>query len=158
MRKTIIEKQEKQLRAKLHVIKNKIGMSNEEYSLMLFDNFKVQSSVDLNAHQLIDLIYSLEKQTSPEVAELDKWRKRVMAAIGGYLKVSGQKNTIEIIKAVACRASEYKRFNEIPKQRLIDVYSAFKNKQKTYENVENIADAESYASELLNIARVHAMA
>ncbi|MDR2556272.1 MAG: regulatory protein GemA [Bacteroidales bacterium] len=138
MKKTIIEKQEKQLRAKLHVLKTQAGMTDDEYRAMLAGGFGVDSSVDLNAHQLIDLIYTLEKRANPEISELDRWRKRVIAAVAGYLKVSGIESNIDKIKAIACRASGCDSFNAIPKQDLISVYYTFKNKQKVYKNVEDI--------------------
>ena len=138
MKKSIIEKQEKQLRAKLHVLRGKLGMSDDEYRCMLSGNFGVTSSVDLSAHQLIDLVNTLEKQAEPELAEMDKWRKRVIASISGYLDSQGIERNIDKVKAIACRASGCSRFNAIPKQNLISVYYTFKNKQKVAKNVENI--------------------
>jgi hypothetical protein len=138
MKKTIIEKQEKQLRAKLHVLKARAGMTDDEYKAMLIGNFGVDSSVDLNAHQLIDLIYTLEKRSNSDIIEMDAWRKRVIASISGYLEKSGQKCNIDKIKAIACRASGREYFNNIPKQDLISVYYTFKNKQKVHKNVENM--------------------
>ena len=137
--KTTIEKTEKQLRGKLHVLKHKLGMNNDEYKAMLWDNFSVDSSVDLNAHQLIDLVHSLEKQANAEFKDLDQWRKRVMASIGGYLKSRGEDGGGNKIKSIACRAAGgYEKFNDIPKQKLVSVYHAFKDKQKIAKNVEAI--------------------
>ena len=136
--KTTIEKQEKQMRKQLHVLRDKIGMSDYEYKAMLFGSFGVDSSVDLNAHQLIDLIHTLEKQVDGDFVELDRWRKRVMASIGGYPEAQGMDSDIAKIKSIACRASECKTFNAIPKQKLIAVYYAFANKQNVIKNVENI--------------------
>jgi hypothetical protein len=137
----IIEKQEKELRKKLHVLKTQAGMHDDEYRCLL-SSYGVESSVDLNAHQLIDMINFLEKQTNKSYAELDTWRKRVIASIGGYLKGQGIDGNINMIKGIACRASGSKSFNSISKQGLINIYYAFKNKQKMQENIEKIGMIE----------------
>jgi hypothetical protein len=155
MKKTMIEKQEKQLRAKLHVLKNKIGINDDEYRAMLAGAFGVESSVDLNAHQLIDLINTLERKTDSSIDELDQWRKRVIAAVAGYLKSTGKDSNIDLIKAVACRAAGCGRFNAISKQHLISVYYAFKNKQKIAKNVEEIT-ADINECRMTMSARVYA--
>jgi hypothetical protein len=111
MKKTMIEKQEKQLRAKLHVLKTRAGMTDDEYRTMLAGSYGVESSVDMSAHQLIDLINTLERKTDGSIDELDRWRKRVTAAVAGYLKSAGKESSIDLIKAVACRAAGCGRFN-----------------------------------------------
>jgi len=63
------------------------------------------------------------------------WRRRVMAAIGQYLRNLGKKETIGEIKAIACRAAQYDDFNMIPVQRLQNVYYAFVNKNKDFFRV-----------------------
>ncbi|MDR2836528.1 MAG: hypothetical protein LBV69_10135 [Bacteroidales bacterium] len=72
--------------------------------------------------------------------ELDKWRKRLIASIGGWLKLTNQtgNNEIEQIKKIACNASGFAKFNEIPKQRLISLYYAFNQKQKDIKKVNDI--------------------
>jgi hypothetical protein len=137
----IIDRQEKELRKKLHVLKTQAGMHDDEYRCLL-SSYGVESSVDLNAHQLIDVINFLEKQTNKSYAEMDTWRKRVIASIGGYLKGQGIDGNINMIKGIACRATGCRTFNSIPKQNLINVYYAFKNKQKVEENIEKIAMIE----------------
>jgi hypothetical protein len=69
-------------------------------------------------------------------AALDKARKRLIACIGGYLTATGRKNEIGVIKALACRASECKRFNDIPLDRLNSLYNAFLHRRKDLATVE----------------------
>ena len=88
--------------------------------------YGVEHSTDLNDHDLLDICASLEAQAderkAKKDAELDKWRKRVMAAIGAWLKSEGRFSDANIIKGIALRAiPEYTEFNKIPKQRLINL-------------------------------------
>ncbi len=63
-------------------------------------------------------------------AKFDTWRKRVIAAIGGYLELSGGINNIENIKAIASRAAGRKWFNDVTISELRAIYNEFLNKQK----------------------------
>lgn len=83
-------------------------------------------------------------------SEMDKLRKRVIAAIGGYYKQIGQENNIEYIKATACKATGYKSFNRIPKERLRNVYNAFTKMQKDFKQVDSINEAQLKRMALLN--------
>lgn len=65
----------------------------------------------------------------------DKLRKRVIAAIGGYLQLTGQDADIRYIKAIACRATGYESFNAIPTERLRNVYNAFVKQQNDFKAV-----------------------
>lgn len=65
----------------------------------------------------------------------DKLRKRVIAAIGGYLQLTGQDADIRYIKAIACRATGYENFNAIPTERLRNVYNAFVKQQNDFKAV-----------------------
>ncbi len=70
--------------------------------------------------------------------EMDKLRKRVIAAIGGYLKQIGQDDSLGYIKVTACNATGYKAFNSIPKERLRNIYNAFTKMQKDFTEVGKI--------------------
>ncbi|MDR2814653.1 MAG: hypothetical protein LBB79_08400 [Prevotellaceae bacterium] len=63
-------------------------------------------------------------------AAMDKLRKRLIACIGGYLTAMGRNGNIELIKALACRASGHGKFNDIPPDRLKSLYNAFLKRQK----------------------------
>ncbi len=82
--------------------------------------------------------------------EMDKLRKRVIAAIGGYFKQIGQVNNIDYIKATACQATGYKTFNKIPKERLRNVYNAFTKLQKDFASVGRINHEHLYKASMLN--------
>jgi len=42
------------------------------------------------------------------------------------------------IKAIACRASSFENFNDIPRERLNNLYYAFLKKQKDFKRVNSI--------------------
>ena len=50
----------------------------------------------------------------------------------------GMESNIDKIKAIACRAAEANSFNEIPRERLNNLYYAFLIKQKDFKSVDAI--------------------
>jgi hypothetical protein len=142
--KTFIDQQEKQLRRQYHSLAGQLGMSDEQRKNMLYDNFRVESSVDLDAHQLIDLVHTLEKRLGDETQD---WRRRAIASIGGWLRMAGIEKAdpvenITYIKQIACRAAQCQRFNAIPVARLRNLYYEFRNKQTDKEQVARVMDEE----------------
>ena len=71
-------------------------------------------------------------------SELNQWRKRLIASIGGWLQLSGKEGGIEAIKAIACRAAGKSDFNDIPKGKLVSLYNAFLQKQNDLQTVKNM--------------------
>lgn len=141
---TFIDNQEKQLRKQYHLLSRELGMSDEDRRAMLHDNFSVDSSTDLDAHQLIDLVHTLEKRLGNET---DDWRKRVIASIGGWLRMEGMEKpdpveNMRYIKQIACRATQHRIFNSIPLARLRNLYHEFRNKQTDKRQVDFVVDEE----------------
>jgi hypothetical protein len=111
----------------------------------------VESSRELTARDLMELCDKLEKTLNPGFAEMDKWRKRLIASINGWLEAMGRRGSnIKMIKAVACRASGKDRFNDIPLDRLRSLYNAFRNKKQDMEMVGWITADELDALSQLN--------
>ena len=71
-------------------------------------------------------------------ADLDLWRKRLMAAVAGYLTLCGESYSANYIKAVACRAAKKDDFNHIGLSQLRSLYNAFTKQQKDLKRVQNI--------------------
>jgi len=134
---TFSEKTQTGLVKKFHTLLSKAGIDNNG-KLDILNGYGVSSSKDLKVPELLEICDKIQSLITPDLGELDRWRKRVMASIGGYLKTKGKEHNIEIIKAIACRAAGFKSFNAIPKQQLIAVYYAFSNKQKVQKNVDDI--------------------
>jgi hypothetical protein len=140
MATTFIEKQQKALLKKFYTLLGKIGAGTQGKEAILH-SYGVESSRDLSVHDLMDICDKLTMQADPKLKELDVWRKRVMAAIGGWLRATGGEENAAYIKSVACRAARRERFNDIPPAELRNVYNEFLNKRKTHDRVNTI-DAE----------------
>lgn len=135
--KTITDNRRKPLLKKYHTLCGKLGLEDYE-KLALVGVFGVQSSADLTVPQLIEVCNRLEvmmgKQLQGRDAELDKLRKRLIAAIGAWCRATNKIESIELIKAIACRAAfpeseqakeRIKGFNNISPQKLRSLYAAF---------------------------------
>jgi len=126
---------------KYHTLCSQLGLS-EDAKQAIKESYKVESSADFDTHDLIDICASLSKQLEGGKSnELSKQRKRVIAAIGGYLRAAGHENNIDIIKAIACRATGIQNFNQIPLERLRNLYAAFTKKAKDFASVDSICTA-----------------
>jgi len=139
---TFKDKQKTSLIKKFHTLLGQLKIDNETKEVIL-ESYGVESSRDLSASQLIDLCDSLDRQARPELGELDRLRKRLMAAIGGWLKSidrapSNSPEGGELIKAIACRASKYEKFNQIPKNRLVSLYHGFVKMRKDMAAIEEL--------------------
>lgn len=127
---------------KFHTLCHVLGLTDDEKRTII-ESYGVESSRDMDTHDLIDVCASLAEQANKKTgtADLDKLRKRVMAAIGGYLRMIGKESNASVIKGIACRATGYADFNKIPRERLRNLVGAFNNKVKDAQSVEDIANA-----------------
>ena len=123
---------------KYHTLCTKLGMSKDEKDQLL-TAYGVGSSTRLTISQLRELTAKLEAMHKPKQDQGDKWRKRLIAVIDGWLRAMNHAPNIDLIKGVACRAAGgRKHFNEIPLEQLRSLYYAFKNKSKDLERVDRI--------------------
>ena len=127
---------------KFHTLRTVLGLDDEAKRAIL-TSWGVESSRDLNQHQLIDICAKLSEQVDHKqgTARLDKLRKQVIAAIGRWLRETGQAESISIIKGIAMRASGYSDFNKIPRERLRNLIATFNNKVKDSRAVDALTDA-----------------
>ncbi|WP_304423490.1 hypothetical protein [uncultured Duncaniella sp.] len=127
---------------KFHTLCTVLGLDDEAKRAILA-SWGVESSRDLDQHQLIDICAKLSEQFNEKdgTASLDKLRKRVIAAIGGWLRETKQQSNISIIKGIAMRASGYNDFNKIPRERLRNLIATFNNKVKDARAVDALTDA-----------------
>lgn len=124
---------------KFHTLCSLLGLTKEEKRAIV-ESFGVESSADIDTHALIDICASLSRQLDGGKGdEMDRLRKRTMAAIGGYLKATGRESGSEMIKAIACRATGHAAFNKIPRERLRNLIGAFNNKVKDARAVDGLA-------------------
>ena len=121
---------------KFHTLCSRLGLNPAEKEAIV-SSYGVESSADIDTHDLINICAALsDKLNAGKNDELDKLPKRAMAAIGGYLRMTKQPSSAEIIKGIACRATGHQSFNKIPAERLRNLYSAFRNKQKDFDAVD----------------------
>ncbi len=135
MATTFMDKQKNQLIKKFHTLLGKVNLDNYAKEGILA-GYKVEHTNELTVKQLLDACSMLDKMANPQAAELDKGRKRLMGAIGGYFNAMGITSNSAIIKSTACRAAKRERFNDIPIEQLRSLYSAFSKKQKDLATVE----------------------
>ncbi len=126
-----------------HTLCSRLGLTQDEKHEML-SAYGVGSSKDMDTHDLLDLCAKLSDDLNKRqhTDECEKLRKRVMAAIGSYLKASGRHSNATIIKAIACRATKHDDFNKIPRERLRNLVYLFNNKQEDKEEVESIVNGK----------------
>ena len=156
MPRSFIDTERKRLLGKYHGLCNQLRMSEDERRAMLWQNYRVISSADLDNHQLIDLCNTLEQHAMPDLQAQSRERKRVIAAIGGWLRLSGTAKptpaeNLAYIKSIACRATKYEDFNKIPTERLRNLYATFTNKQKDKRNLEAILQEDEMVNNLLSL-------
>jgi hypothetical protein len=92
----------------------------------------------LDCRGLMEVCDRLTTLTTPGLAEADRWRKRVMAAIFSYCREMKREVTVNEVKAIACRAAGTKSFNRIPVDRLRSLYNAFKQRTKDLQTVDRM--------------------
>ena len=127
---------------KFHTLCTVLGLDDEAKRAIL-TSWGVESSRDLSQHQLIDICAKLSEQVDHKqgTARLDKLRKQVIAAIGRWLRETGQAESLSKIKGIAMRASGYNDFNKIPRERLRNLIATFNNKVKDARAVDALTDA-----------------
>lgn len=126
---------------KFHTLCSVLGLTDAEKRAIV-ESYGVESSRDMDTHDLINVCGKLSAQANEKTGagEMDKLRKRVMAAIGGYLKATGRESNATVIKGIACRATGHADFNKIPRERLRNLVAAFNNKVKDAQAVNRIVD------------------
>lgn len=130
-----------------HTLCNLLNLTDED-RLALLSPYGCTSSVDIETRDLLDVCGALSRELDKrtEGVAIDRLRKRVMATIGGWLTHEGKQSNIALIKAIACRATGYRSFNRIPKERLRNLIGLFNNKVKDAAAVDEItayADLEA---------------
>ena len=143
---TFIETEQKKLVKKFHVLLGKANIGQDGKEAIL-ESYGVESSRDLSAIDLLDICEKLSEEADPKLGEYNKWRKRLMASIGGWTRALGKVPSDptkggEMIKAIACRAARRERFNDIPLEQLRSLYYAFAKKQKDIAMTEEMTSDE----------------
>lgn len=147
--KTTTAIQQSAILKKFHTLCTKAGINTEEKTAIV-GSFGHASSRDMSVIELLRACDMLDAKLNPQLAEADMWRKRVMASIGGWLKVMAIEYNPQKIKAIACRATQCDNFNDIPKERLSNLYYGFLKKQKDFKRVNTITKEQLETLTYLN--------
>ncbi|MDE6037560.1 MAG: hypothetical protein K2G05_04780 [Duncaniella sp.] len=141
---TISKQNQKWLLKKYHSLCFRLNMTADD-KLALLAGYGVESSVDLTNEELTEICDRLNGILNPEDAKRDRMRKRVIAAIGGWLRMIGKENEgVAYIKSVACRAAKVENFNHISLERLTTIYNMFLKRQKDAKAVNAVAGQIEY--------------
>ena len=132
---TLIDKEQKRLIKKFHTLLGKANIGNDGKEAIL-SAYRVESTKDLSVRELIEVCSLIDGRANPKLAELDRSRKRLMASIGGWLRLMSITGGISKIKAIACRAASRDQFNDIPLEQLRSLYAAFNKKQRDLRSVD----------------------
>nr|DAS51973.1 MAG TPA: Protein of unknown function (DUF1018) [Caudoviricetes sp.] len=126
-----------------HTLCTQLQLTSEDREALL-SPYGCTSSKDMETHDLIDVCAVLagELDRRTEGSDISKLRKRTMAAIGAYLRSEGKFENPSIIKGIACRATGYRSFNRIPKERLRNLIGLFNDKVKDKRAVDAITREE----------------
>jgi len=125
---------------KFHAQLSRYGIDND-CKMEMLAAYGVGSSTELDTKDLVELCNHIEAGYNSKGAEMSAYRRRLMAAIGGWLRKMGKEGGADRIKAIACRAANCEDFNKIPKERLRSLYYAFSKKQKDLEMAEKLTAA-----------------
>lgn len=117
-----------QLIKRYHTLVRKAGIDENTKLQMLSRYQGAASSRDLTEDELRDLCSKLDTISMQHNATMDKWRKRVLAAICNYFRIMGinysDAERLDKAKGMACKATRSDSFNEITRSQLITLYNA----------------------------------
>ena len=139
----------KQLIKKFHVLLRQYGIGNETKAVILA-GYGVESSAELSVLELVNLCSRIKEGFDKQFSELDQLRKRVIAAIGGYLRALHRDENIQIIKTIACRATKYEKFNDIPVSNLRAIYGEFTRQTKAIKGAKEVTSEMLFYAEITN--------
>jgi hypothetical protein len=146
----------KSLIRKFHTLLSKYQVSNEAKAGLL-SGYGVDSSTELPVTQLAELCDTVQRLGDGRHDEMDRLRKRLIASIFAWRRSLGTTASMDLVKAIACRAAEVPegyslsvRFNSISKSKLQSLYNAFGRKAKDMRNVSALTDEMIDKLTLLN--------
>lgn len=137
-----MDKEKNRLLKLFHTLLSKTAGDVKANKQAILESFGVESSRDLDTHELLEACAALEREINPQMAKTDKYRKRLIAAIFGWLRAMNYTHNIKMVKAIACHAAGVKDFNLITDARLCSLYNAFTQKQKDLTFVGNMTKEE----------------
>lgn len=143
-----MEQTHKDVVRRYHTLCSMLALEDYEKEALL-SPYGCTSSSQMQTQDLINVCGYLSKRIDGrgEMGELNKLRKRVIAAIGAELKAQGIKteNPAAYIKSIACRITGYKQFNSIPRERLRNIIGMMNNKAKDRAQLAAVMEGKDVA-------------
>lgn len=129
----------KKLLRRFHTVCNGAGIDADSKRAIVA-SYGHESSKDMSDAQLVDAIAKLtgQKLKTDADADADRWRKRVMAVVGAWLRRGNYNESADNIKAIACRAAGTESFNRITTSKLRAIYYEFVQKNAVASQVQNL--------------------
>ena len=118
-----------------------------------FSTCRTSHISELKSTEAAELISRLKRNQGRTETTMDVWRKRLMAAVGAYLRAFNYTENPAAIKAIACRAAGMPNadcFNQIPLERLRGLYNAFRNAARDRDSVTDVTEELAAAAALAN--------
>lgn len=116
----------------LMTILSKIGVTEAERRDLVLEwtHGRTNSVRGLTPDELSGLCNTLSQRQQQVTKEMDKKRKRVIAAVFGMYEKMNKKVSMAYAIATICQAAKVDDINKIPSTRLDSLYNAFSNAQK----------------------------
>lgn len=136
----------KQVLKKFHTLCGLNGLTSDD-KLAIVASYGVESSADMQTHDLIDVCGALQKQldqrtgAADKADTIDKLRKRCLKALCAYIDAKGitADSRIEYAKQMACRSAKKDNFNRLTAAELRAVIGYFNKERETLESAEKVA-------------------
>lgn len=152
---TLIEKEEKKMRKQYHTLAHKLGMTTEDRKAFLMRGWKKESSADMNAHELIDVINSLEAALKEQNSSSKLWdaRRYAYGAIGGYLAAMypGQSFSKEYIKNMGSRSAGGKAWDTLAVCELTAISGMFNRMKTAAMGAKKVAMEQQLTTNYMNL-------
>lgn len=144
---------------KFHTLCSLNGLTPDD-KIAIVSNYGVQSSADMQTHDLIDVCGALQKKldertgAADKAETMDKLRKRCLKSLCTYIDAKGiaTGDKIAYAKQMACRSAKKENFNRLTAAELRGVIGYFNKERETLENAENVA-AQAEMNNMLKYMR-----
>jgi len=135
---TFENKEQNRLLKRFHTLLGKAGISRAGKEGLLA-GYGVESSKDLTIAQLVECCDILYGKLNPNLQELDKARKQLMASISEWHRATNRNNpSADYIKEIASRASKVVEFNKIPLKQLRRLIGLFNKARREHLRVTEL--------------------
>lgn len=111
----------------------KEGLLEQRAEIILeWTNGRTDSARSLTPDELDIICIQLTERQQKVKNEMDTLRKRVIAVLFEYCKLTNRPQTMDYVKAIACRFKAKKDFNKLSKTELQSCYNTFLSENRSF--------------------------